>query len=107
MGVELQLHSILQNSQVMSKLKKGSKKLEIESIPLELISEITDIYKINNEYRQMFCFAISLSNQKIVNVSRTFNAGNSKEKNAEIRALHAVIRNKFDQYINQEIKKEL
>ncbi|MDP8220542.1 MAG: hypothetical protein P9X26_04305, partial [Candidatus Stygibacter frigidus] len=83
-------------------MKDAIEKKEIEDINIALVSEITDIYEINNEYRQMFCFAISLSNQKIVNVSRTFNAGNSKEKNAEIRALHAVIRNKFDQYINQE-----
>ena len=75
---------------------------EVREIPLELVSEITDIYEINNDYRRIYCFAITLSNQQIINVTRAFNTGNSKDKKAEIGALHSVISNKYNQYLNQK-----
>ena len=75
---------------------------EVEEIPFELVNEITDIYEIINEYRRMYCFTITLSNQQIINVTRSFNTENNKEKKAEIGALHTVISNKFNQYLNQK-----
>ncbi|MDP8268389.1 MAG: hypothetical protein P9L97_06640 [Candidatus Tenebribacter davisii] len=79
---------------------------EVGEVPVELVSEITDIYEINNEYRHIYCFTITLRNQQIINVTRIFNTENNKDKKTEIGALHSVISNKFNRYLNQKNNRE-
>lgn len=60
--------------------------LDTSDINLALIEEITDVYEICNEYRRLFCFTVTLTNQEIINVFRKFTESNREQKEKEIKA---------------------
>jgi hypothetical protein len=64
------------------------KKIDVSDIDLRMIEDITSVFEICNEYRQMFCFTVTLRNQEIINVFRHYKRSNRRQKLEEIKKEH-------------------
>jgi hypothetical protein len=74
---------------------------KLAGLDIDMIKEITDIYEICNQYRKMFCFAITLNNEEVINVFRKYDSNTRKSVEKEIRNEHLKLCQSFSYYKNK------
>ena len=73
---------------------------ELAGMNVEMIEEITEIYEISNEFHQMFCFTITLNDQRVINIIRRYSGEERSIKEREIKQLHERIWQNYEECQN-------
>ncbi len=68
------------------------------SIELSQISDISDIFDIQQNHMRMFCFTINLKEREIINVLQEYSEGNRDDIHQQLVRIHKRIQD----YLQQE-----